>query len=100
MGCFFQGTSCVLILTKMGWATFWSMLSQTHLVIESLKAKKYVHSTEATRNLPHLVKRFERVYSLYFYTIPCFLSERSLSENASYGSLVVQLSFSQTDFFI
>jgi hypothetical protein len=29
---FFHSKSCVLIFTKMDWATFWSTFSQTHLV--------------------------------------------------------------------
>jgi hypothetical protein len=29
---FFHGTSCVLIVTKNGWATFWPTFSQTQLV--------------------------------------------------------------------
>jgi hypothetical protein len=29
---FFYGRSYVLILTKTGWATFWPIFSQTHLV--------------------------------------------------------------------
>jgi hypothetical protein len=29
---FFLGESTALILTKMGWATFWAIFSQTHLV--------------------------------------------------------------------
>jgi hypothetical protein len=29
---FFHGSSYALILTKLGWATFWATLSPTHLV--------------------------------------------------------------------
>jgi hypothetical protein len=29
---FFLSLDYALILTKMGWATFWAILSQTHLV--------------------------------------------------------------------
>jgi hypothetical protein len=32
LGDFFHGISYVLILKKMGWATVWAILSQTHLV--------------------------------------------------------------------
>jgi hypothetical protein len=29
---YFQNKICVLMLTKMGWATFWAIFSQIHLV--------------------------------------------------------------------
>jgi hypothetical protein len=29
---FFHGKSCVIVLTKMSWAIFWAIFSQTHLV--------------------------------------------------------------------
>jgi hypothetical protein len=29
---YFNGKSCVLILAKTGWATFWTIFSQTHQV--------------------------------------------------------------------
>jgi hypothetical protein len=37
---FFRGKSFVLIMTKMGWATFWAIYSQTHLVTLIVSEKK------------------------------------------------------------
>jgi hypothetical protein len=35
---FFQGKRCAYILTKLGWATFWPILSQTHPVTLEMTA--------------------------------------------------------------
>jgi hypothetical protein len=38
----YTAKSYILILTKMGWATFWAIFSQTHLVTLALFAWKIV----------------------------------------------------------
>jgi hypothetical protein len=43
---FFHGKSCLLNLTKMVWAIFWAIFSQTHLV--TLNVKKVFESGDVT----------------------------------------------------
>jgi hypothetical protein len=37
LGYFFHGTSCVLILKKMGWARFWAIFSQADLRVPTFE---------------------------------------------------------------
>jgi hypothetical protein len=55
---YFQGKSYVLLLTKIGWATFWAIFEQTHLV--TLNTKQHFGMSIKFRHVHEFRKNFRK----------------------------------------